>query len=97
MKRNRQILAAEIRENRALHVRKRNALQAAHEHELRNKEKRLQTATDRGSVRILPAMLGQIEKAKSDHRMKLEKLDQNQDAHATLSEPIAVCAVLITD
>jgi SNF2 family DNA or RNA helicase/polyhydroxyalkanoate synthesis regulator phasin len=95
--RNRQILAAEIRENRALHVRKRNALQAAHEHELRNKEKRLQTATDRGSVRILPAMLGQIEKAKSDHRMKLEKLDQNQDAHATLSEPIAVCAVLITD
>ncbi|MFN5947815.1 MAG: hypothetical protein ACK43N_04900, partial [Pirellulaceae bacterium] len=96
-KRNRAICGAEERENRALYVRRRNALQAEHEHELMIKQRRLQTARSRGSNRILPAMQGQIEKAKSDFRNKLQELDQMQEASASLSEPLAACAVLVTD
>ena len=95
-KRNRVIFAAEERENRALYVRRRNALQAEHEHDLTVKERRLLTAQQRGSTRILPAMQGQIEKAKSNHRIKLEELDGMQETRASLSEPLAACAVIVT-
>jgi hypothetical protein len=78
-------------------VRRRNALQAEHEHDVMIKQRRLQTAQSRGSTRILPAMQGQIEKAKSDFRVKLEELDQMQEARASLSEPLAACAVLVID
>lgn len=95
-RRNRAIFSAEKRENKALYVRRRNSLQSEHEHDLMIKQQRLRTAQSRGSIRILPAMQGQIEKAKSDFRSKLENLDQMQEARASLSEPIAACAVLVT-
>lgn len=95
--RNRTIHDAEERENRALYIRRRNAIQAEHEHDLMVKQQRLQTAQARGSTRILPAMQGQIEKAKSDFRVTLQELDQMQEARASLSEPLAACALLVTD
>ena len=95
-RRNRTIFAAEQRENLALYVRRRNALQAEHEHDLMIKQRRLQTAQLRGSTRILPAMQGQIDKSKSNHRVKLDELDQMQEARVTLSEPLAACAVCVT-
>jgi len=95
-KRNREIFASEQRENGALYVRRRNALQAEHDHDLTIKERRLQTAQARGKSRILPAMQGQIEKARAEFRMKLEELNQLQEATASLSEPLAACAVLLT-
>ena len=95
-RRNRAIFAAEERENRALYVRRRNALQAEHEHDLMIKQQRLRTAQQRGGTRILPAMQGQIDKAKSDHRVKLDELDQMQEARALLSQPLAACAVRVT-
>ena len=60
------------------------------------KQRRLQTAQLRGSTRILPAMQGQIDKSKSNHRVKLDELDQMQEARVTLSEPLAACAVCVT-
>lgn len=95
-KRNRAIFAAEQRENGALYVRRRNALQAEHEHDLMIKQQRLQTAKARGSTRIVPAMQGQIDKAKSDYRITLDELNHMQEAHVSLSEPLAACAVLVT-
>jgi len=95
-KRNRLIYAAEERENQALYVRRRNALLAEHEHDLLIKQRRLTTAELRGSKRILPAMQGQIDKAKSDHRARLGELDQKQEVRASLSEPLAACAVRVT-
>lgn len=96
MMRNRTIFAAEKRENLALHIRRRNALQAEHEHDLMIKQQRLRTAQLNGKTRILPAMQGQIDKAKSDHRGRLDELDQMQVARASLSEPLAACAVRVT-
>lgn len=95
-KRNRNLYAAEDRENRALYVRRQNALRAEHEHDLIVKQQRLETAQARGSTRILPAMQGQIEKAKSEFRIKLEELNEMQEVRAVLSEPLAACAVMIT-
>lgn len=94
-RRNRTIFAAEQRENLALYVRRRNALQAEHEHDLKIKQRRLETAERRGSTRILPAMKGQIDKAKSEHRVKLDELDQMQEARVTLSDPLTACAVRV--
>lgn len=95
-KRNRAIRQAEERENRALHVRRRNALIAEHFHDLEVKERRLRTAERGGKTRILPAARGQIEKAKSEHRQKLAELDDKQSTYVTLSDPLAVCAVMVT-
>ncbi len=95
-RRNRALHTSEDRENRALYVRRRNALQAEHEHDLTVKRRRLQTAQERGSVRILPAMQGQIVKAESDFRLKLEELEKMQVTRALLSEPLSACVVLVT-
>ncbi|MFN0199640.1 MAG: hypothetical protein ACKVT0_23040, partial [Planctomycetaceae bacterium] len=93
MKRNRDIYDAEKRENGAMYYRRRNALQAEHDHDIAVKGQRLKTAQQRGSTRILPAMEGQIEKAKSEFRKKFEELDQGSEARVSLSEPLAACAV----
>ena len=95
-RRNRAMFAAEERENGALYVRRRNALQAEHEHELRIKEQRLRTAEYRGHTRILAAMQGQIDKAKSEYRVKVGTLDEMQEVRASLSDPLAACAVRVT-
>lgn len=95
-KRNRLLRAAEERENRALYVRRQNALRAEYEHDLMVKQQRLDTARAREKIRILPALQGQIDKAKSGYRAKLEELSKMQDVRASLSEPLAACAVHIT-
>lgn len=94
--RNRSIWNAEQRENRALFVRRSNALRAEHEHDLVIKQRRLQTAEQKGSTRIIPAMKGQIEKAKTHYRSKLSELEGVRDARVSLSDPLAACALRVT-
>jgi hypothetical protein len=91
--RNRKLLKEEERENAALYARRRAALTAEHQHDLRVKEARLSTAPARGHKRIVPAMRGQLEKAEVQFQLRLAELEGTRAVTARLSEPLATCCV----
>lgn len=94
-RRNRQLLQREERENAALYLRRRNVLQAEHDFDLIVKEARLRTAEERNRTRILPALRGQIEKARAAHENRLQELERLREVRARLSDPVAAYAVRV--
>jgi hypothetical protein len=94
--RNQQLRERERRENEALYVRRRRALEMEYQHDRQLKATRLETARTRGrDERILRAFQGQLDKADSDYRERLDSLDQTRDVTARLSDPVAACVVEI--
>ncbi len=92
-RRNRELLEREDRENKALYVRRRRALDGEYQHHSRMIEQKLRTAEARGRERILPAFRGQLQKAKAEYEDKVSKLEQTRDVAARLSDPVAACLV----
>jgi superfamily II DNA or RNA helicase len=93
--RNRELREREGREHQALRVRRTTALKAEYKHDRSVKLTRLQTATDRGRERLLPALRGQLQKADAEYRARLAELEQTDQAGARLSDPIAACVVRV--
>jgi hypothetical protein len=94
--RSRQLLEREKRENEALYVRRKRALEAEYQHDRQLKATRLETARARGrDERILRAFQGQLDKADSSYRERLSNLDQTREVSARLSDPVAACLVEI--
>ncbi len=92
--RNRHLLEREKRENEALYVRRRRAIEAEYQYDRQLKATRLETARARGREdRILRAFQGQVDKADSNHRERLASLDQTREVSAQLSDPVAACLV----
>jgi SNF2 family DNA or RNA helicase len=92
-------------ENQARYVRRRRALDQEHEHNMRAKLSRLETANAKISEtaneaeaknagRILPALRGQIEKAKAVYEQRLADLERSRKVSTTLSEPLAICVLI---
>jgi len=94
-RRTQELSVKEKGENEALYIRRRNALEAEHEHDLNLKRRRLETARRKGNKQILPAFEGQIEKAESRFRDKLQELDNRQSVSITAGDPIAVCLIQV--
>lgn len=92
-RRNRELLDREDRENRALYVRRRKALEGEYDHRSRMIEQKLRTAKARGRERILPAFRGQLQKATAEYEDKLAQLEQTRNVAARLSDPVAACLV----
>lgn len=93
--RNRALLAAEQQENEALYVRRKNLLEAESEHDREVKLARLKTATERGRTRVIPALEGQIRKAKELFRSRIEELERTRKVRCHLTDPVAVCLVQV--
>jgi len=93
-RRNQRLRKSEGQENAALYIQRKNALEAEFKHSLSAKEKRFKTSESRGHTRILPALKGQIDKAKSEYQKKVEELENTKDVSIRLSgEPVAVCVI----
>jgi len=87
------IRTRELGENQALYLRRRRALEAEHEYDLKLKQRRLQTARSKNNTKILPAFEGQITKAKAEFQRELQNLDDRQQASVSLGDPISICLV----
>ncbi|MBX9788482.1 MAG: DEAD/DEAH box helicase [Pirellulales bacterium] len=92
-RRNRRLDERENRENEASYLRRKSVLQAEYEYNRRSKEQRLQTAIARGSEKVVPALRGQLQKAKSEYRAKLAELDNMRMVSVTHPDPLAACVV----
>lgn len=93
--RNRTLFDAEKRENEALYVRRRSLVEAEFEHGRTVKAARLQTAQSRGRTKVIPALQGQIQKAESLFRSRIDELERTRDVRCSLSDPIAACVVRV--
>ena len=94
--RNRQLLDREKRENEARYARRKRVLEAEYHHGRQLKSTRLETARARGrDERVLRAFQGQLDKADSDYRDRLNNLEETRDVSARLSQPVAACLVEI--
>jgi hypothetical protein len=92
-RRNRELLDREEKENKALYVRRRRAIDAEYQHHSKMIEQKLRTAEARGRERILPAFRGQLQKAKAEYEDKVGRLEQTREVAARLSDPVAACLV----
>lgn len=95
-RRNRVLLEQERRENEALYIRRKRAIESEYEHAREVKETRLRTAQARGrEERILRAFQGQLRKTDSDYRDRVAGLEQMRAVSARLSEPMAACLIRV--
>jgi superfamily II DNA or RNA helicase len=93
--RTRRLKEREERESQALYTRRRTAIESEYKIDRELKQRRLETALRRESVRIIPALRGQLEKAEADFRAKLNELDTMKSPSIRLSEPLAACVIEI--
>ena len=94
--RNRQLLDREKRENEALYARRKRVLEAEYLHDREVKSTRLETARGRGRGEgVLRAFQGQLDKADSEYRDRINNLEENRDVRARLWGPVAACLVEI--
>jgi len=94
-KRNKSLRESERRENDALYVRRKSALEAEFQHERSSKEARLKTAQERAQTRIVPMIQGQLQIAEARFRAHMAELEQMRQSSCPLSDPIAACIVLV--
>lgn len=92
-------------ENQARYIRRKRALDQEHEHNMRAKLARLETAeakisaaedevVAKSTAKILPALRGQIEKAKAVFEQRIADLERFRKISTTLSDPIAICVLI---
>jgi SNF2 family DNA or RNA helicase len=93
--RNRKLRDSERRENEAIYTRRLAALQQEHENDVRLKQQRLETNRQRGHERVLPALLGQLQRAEANYESKREELMRTRSPSVSLSEPVAICGVIL--
>ena len=92
-------------ENQARYVRRKRAIEQEHEHNMQAKRSRLESAETKvamsenegdakNAARILPALRGQIEKAKALYEQRLADLERSRKVSTTLSDPLAICVLV---
>ena len=91
------IRSAEQRENEALYLRRFQSLRAEYERHQEIKERRLETAKRNKKTRVIPALEGQLQKLRTDHAAKIDRLDKARRLTVSLSSnPVALCAVRVS-
>ncbi|MEZ5944894.1 MAG: hypothetical protein R3C18_26215 [Planctomycetaceae bacterium] len=92
---NSSLRISEERENQARYVRRRRAIDAEYKHKLQAKQQRYLTAEANAQTEILPAMRGQIDKAKAEYQKRLDDLENAKAVSARLTTPLAICLLQV--